>query len=479
MQWSPPEWPALAAARHSAGGGVRRITVRGHRLTLALAHEYARTAVTVDRDQSEDARRALVTRQRRELLKGELVEEDLLPAEPSISTDHAAINAKYDRGEIRIVTEQARYPLESIADLLQTGNYQLDPDYQRRHRWNAQQRSRLIESFIMNVPVPPIFLYEWDYGKYEVMDGLQRLTAVRDFYSNAFRLTGLEYWKELDGLRCDELPERIRAGVNRRYLSSIVLLKETSHGDENPELLKRFVFGRINTGGVKLSPQELRNALYDGPMNVLCKRLSRSPALRRLWGIPEKVEDLVEARDEREEERPTLFGDDEDRVDATVPRDWRDMTDVELVLRFFANRQRMIVYRDNIRDYLDAYLQAANRFEPRTLDTLATVYVDTLDLAEELFGENAFRRPRSGGTKWGNVPSKGIYDAIMNVLSRLLPERQELVANAGAIRDGLLAFYDRNNTVFNLRGQTRGDLMTREILLEDYLRSFVSGHAGG
>ncbi len=354
--------------------------------------------------------------------------------------------------------------------MLASENYKLDPDYQRRHRWNNRQRSRLIESFIMNVPVPPIFLYEWDYNSYEVMDGLQRMTAVNDFYSDGFALEDLEYWRELQGMRYSDLPSKIRAGIDRRYISSIILLKETSHGDENPELLKRFVFGRINTGGVQLAPQEIRNALYNGPMNDLCKSLSALPSLRRLWGIPEDVEARVSAPSAGVgEEEDTLFS--TTSTEASIPEAWRKMVDVELVLRFFANRQRLIYYRDNLKGYLDDYLVAANKYAPQTLEQLKHLFTDTIGLAEELFGERAFRRFR--GQNWGNVPSVGIYDALMNVLSRLLTHRAELLAKKAAILDGLESFYVSNAKVFNLRGQTRSDLMQREILLEDYLRGFI------
>ena len=70
------------------------------------------------------------------------------------------INEKYIKGEVRIVTEQARYPLTSIVGMVESDDYALNPDFQRRHRWNETQKSKLIESFIMNVPIPPIFLYE-------------------------------------------------------------------------------------------------------------------------------------------------------------------------------------------------------------------------------------------------------------------------------------------------------------------------------
>lgn len=422
--------------------------------------------------EQEHLRRELVQRQRRALLSGELVEGKLAAPDTAPPPSAEEINSRYDRGEIRIVTEQARYPLDSISALLESGNYKLDPDYQRRHRWTTGQKSRLIESFIMNVPVPPIFLYEYDYNRYEVMDGLQRLTAVKEFYINSFALAGLEYWRELEGMTYSRLPSRIKDGISRRYLSSIVLLKETSHGEEDPEQLKRFVFGRINTGGVQLSHQEVRNALYDGPMNAQCKQLSRTPALRRLWGIPEDVEELVikagKSRDDFEDMSDSSLDDLEEQG---IPKSWRTMTDVELVLRFFANRQRMIVYRKNIRNYLDDYLQAANSYSSMVISELADLFVNTTNLAEAVFGYKAFRRPR--GLDWATVPSVSIYDALMNVLSRLLPRSKELLASRTEIQESLPHFYETHAKVFNLRGQTRTDLMTREIEFERYLLRFV------
>ncbi|MCD9594170.1 DUF262 domain-containing protein [Streptomyces sp. 8ZJF_21] len=428
-------------------------------------------------EQDQEAMRRLVFRQRASLLSGELIEKRLTEQMRGARPSDEEINERYDRGEIRIVTEQARYPLESITGLLESGNYKLDPEYQRRHRWTVGQKSRLVESFIMNVPVPPIFLYEYDFNRYEVMDGLQRLTALKEFYTNSFELSGLEYWTELEGMRYSQLPSRIKDGISRRYLSSIVLLKETTHGGEDPERLKRFVFGRINTGGVQLSHQEVRNALYDGPMNVLCKSLAETPALRRLWGIPENVEELVgvAAVGEEELENSTDLSVAELGEAADIPRAWREMTDVELVLRFFANRQRLIVYRDNIRDYLDAYLRAANDFEPHTLARLKGIFLETINLAEEIFGEQAFRRYRV--RSWTTVPYVSIYDAVMNVLSRLLERNEELRLKRDQIRDGLPHFYQEHSRVFNLRGQKRPDLMTREIELEKYLRSFIDAES--
>ncbi len=194
-------------------------------------------------------------------------------AEPMSDED---INEKYVKGEVRIVTEQARYPLKTIVTLLDSGDYELQPEFQRRHRWYEYKKSQLIESFIMNVPIPPIFLYEDRASHYEVMDGLQRLTAIYEFYTDKLVLEGLEKWPELNGCRCSQLPDQIKRGIDRRYLSSIILLYETAKNEEEAQQLKQMVFERINSGGVRLTPQESRNAVLRGPLNDLCCKLSRN-----------------------------------------------------------------------------------------------------------------------------------------------------------------------------------------------------------
>lgn len=176
-------------------------------------------------------------------------EEDvLLPGEKitfkavckSYEATDEELNRRYVKGDVRIVTESARYSLAGILSMLREtitaddgskteARYKLDPEYQRRHRWNIQRKSRLIESFLMNVPVPPVFLYECDLARYEVMDGKQRLTALKEFYEDKFALKGLEYWPELEGRTYSKLPGKVRDGIDRRYISSIFLVPD--HAD--------------------------------------------------------------------------------------------------------------------------------------------------------------------------------------------------------------------------------------------------------
>jgi Protein of unknown function DUF262 len=128
--------------------------------------------------------------------------------------DDRAINERYVRGEGRIVIESNREKLPGFVNQLRDPNYMdLRPFYQRRPRWDVKTQSLLIESFIMNIPVPPVFLYERDFNSYEVMDGQQRITAIRDFYANTFKLRGLETWPELNGRSYTTLPEKFGRGL--------------------------------------------------------------------------------------------------------------------------------------------------------------------------------------------------------------------------------------------------------------------------
>ena len=105
---------------------------------------------------------------------------------PNSTPSDEEINKKYVAGEARVITENGSIKLPLLNGMFKTVNYILQPNYQRRITWNNKKRSKLIESFIMNIPVPPVFLYETDFGVYQVMDGLQRISTIIDFFDNGF-----------------------------------------------------------------------------------------------------------------------------------------------------------------------------------------------------------------------------------------------------------------------------------------------------
>ncbi len=401
--------------------------------------------MTIDPDQLPDPPEA-------QLIEGERLTFGLGQSRLFVDSSDTEINAKYIAGETRIVTEQARYPLNNIAGMVDSDDYELNPDFQRRHRWSAEKQSRLIESFIMNVPVPPIFLYEDKYSHYEVMDGLQRLTAIASFYNDDLTLTGLTEWSELNGRIYSNLPEQIRRGVDRRYLSSIILLQETAKNAQEAERLKQLVFERINSGGVALKEQETRNAIYNGKLNQLCIRLSRNNYLCKMWGIPEPTE---------AEQGVTI------PIELEENRYYRTMFDVELVLRFFAHRQRRRIGTGALRTYLDMYLKQGNLFPKSTLEELESLFERTVKLVYDVLGEEAFWlwRYRHGRWGWLERPTTTAYDAIMFVFSQNLDREEILRSKSAELRAAFPPFYERYVESFDARMTNMSNLRERDSLV--------------
>ncbi len=365
------------------------------------------------------------------LYNGEELNLDKDKSENESKMSFEEITKKYHQGQIRIVTEQARYPLNTIVGLIDSGNYILNPGFQRRHRWDPQRKSKLIESFIINVPIPPVFLYETTYSKYEVMDGLQRITAIYEYYNDEFALDGLEEWSELNGYRYSELPEVIRLGIDRRYLSSIILLQETAKNELEALNMKQLVFERLNSGGVELSDQETRNALYDGKLNQLCLELSKNVKFRKLFSIPANV-------------------DKKEGITGNVLYD--KMEDVELVLRFFAFRQIEKWVSRYIKKFLSEYLILGNDFSEETLDNLKRSFNETIDIIYNVMGESAFRlwKVSHGNKELKQVtkPTKVLYDPFMLAFCQYIDQKDKIFENKSQIYGEIKKVFAESPTLF-------------------------------
>jgi hypothetical protein len=399
------------------------------------------------------------------LFDGESLSFEVIDPDLGMLSPDSVINEKYVRGEIRIVTEQARYPLNTIAQMVESESYQLSPEYQRRHRWSPERQSKLIESLIMNVPIPPVFLYEYDYSRYEVMDGLQRLTAIHDFYKDKFALVGLTQWGELNGRTYSGLPDKIREGIDRRYLSSVILLKETAKTEIEALGLKQMVFERLNSGGEQLTPQETRNAIFDGPLNRLCIKLSKTPALCRLWDIPEP---------EQEELQGGLPS--ESRIQNEA---FRRMEDVELVLRFFAYRQKHRLHKGtSLSVYLDSYLRHGNSYSEDTLLQMERLFLESITLVEETFGPRAFwlyrKRGREATWTWLERPTQTVYDPLMLVIGTHLSAATKIREQTAVFEAEIGGFYRDNYEVFEGRNVNPSALAERERKFHDFISEILA-----
>ena len=369
---------------------------------------------------------------------------DAPPKERSEELSITQINEKYEKGEQRIVTETNREKLPNFVNALRNEDYmEIRPFYQRRARWDEERQSKLIESFIINIPVPPVFLYEKSYNSYEVMDGQQRITAISDFYNNKFSLSGLDLWPELNNMYYTDLPNKIRSGLDRRSISSIVLLKESAPDEEDAVFLRKLVFERLNTGGVKLGRQEIRNSLAHGIFNDLLFELARDDLFRKIWGLP-------------------LF-EEEEKTNNKIPiynnTFYKKMEDIEVVLRFFALRH-MEHFRYGIQGFLDLYMIRSAAFKQKDISFLKELFHSTLQTAYSIYGENIFKFYEKGS--WDKKPLKGIYDAVMTSLSEFVEAPDKLIGRKELIIEKTISLFERKGrSAFTGRASTKKDLENR------------------
>jgi hypothetical protein len=215
--------------------------------------------------------------------------------------------------ERTVKTQHVEYDLDTLVKRIERNSIKLDPEYQRRHRWSPETSSRLIESLILNIPIPVIFLSQdvdvdeevgESTSRYTVIDGQQRLTAIFEFMKNKLALSGLETLSELNGSFYKDLPPFL---IRRLEERTIKCLRIDSTVDAQ---VKFDIFERLNTGSVKLESQELRNATARGPFNDAIKEWAKLPQFRTLIQV--------------------------DAKDPFSSPKVQKMEDVELVLRFFA-----------------------------------------------------------------------------------------------------------------------------------------------
>jgi hypothetical protein len=371
------------------------------------------------------------------------------PANPM--TDEQ-INDKYERGEQRILIEMNREKLPSFAESLKKPRYMdTQPFYQRRPRWDKKKQSRLIESFLINLPVPPILLYEKNYNFYEVIDGQQRITAIRDFYENKLELSDLDLWPELNGKTYKQLPAKIRAGIDRRSISSIVLITESTPKPEDALYLTQLAFERLNTGGIDLSNQEVRNCLYYGKFNELLLDLSKYSIFAKAWKIPiDNPENLL---------KNNLY---------------KKMEDAELILRFFALRH-VDNFSGGIKEFLDSYMIKSLNFPDKDIEFLRNIFINTIDLAYEIYEEKLFKPYDSTKQSWKEKAYKDYYDAVMVGLSRHLDERDLLIyKKAQVLEDTKELLIADNRMIFTGRGRTKSDIQNRIELFDKMLSQVIA-----
>lgn len=281
-------------------------------------------------------------------------------------------------GDNNLVIQSSDLSLMNINALAETGSLDLSPKFQRRNRWDRARQSRLIESFIINAPVPPVYLAEERQGQFTVIDGKQRLTAISRYLNDEFPLVYLPFLPELEGLRFTDLPLDLQSLLRMRPLRCVTIMRQT------PEWMKFEVFLRLNTGGQPLNAQELRNVAFAGPLNELLIDLSEHPFLKQQLKIKGRGSTA-----------------------------YSEMDDVEYVLRFFAMAKYWRHFDGDLGGSMNAYMRDNERIGYEGLNELSRKFHRSLESCAEIWGENAFHRWDPLQKQWRNQLIGGMFDAQM------------------------------------------------------------------
>mgnify|MGYP001113887192 CR=1 FL=1 len=335
------------------------------------------------------------------------------------------LEKKYQKQMRQIVTQKLDLPVSALPAMLKE-QIKLNPEFQRRERWDESRQSRLIESLLMNVPIPPVFLGEDEYGQYVVLDGRQRLTAISKFLNNDLVLEDLDVWDELNGMTYQDLVKRQQDKyLTRRFVPAVVILKESS------PVVKYDVFDRLNTGGIRANEMEIRNAIYRGPFTDVIHKLSRLPDFCILWNIST---DIFVA------EKTKLY---------------QQMDDLQLVLRFFALYEHDAM-NVRFRDYLSEFMEQRNKVykeDPSKEKQDTERFIRASRNCWCVFGGDTFYKPPGkNGRRQRSFP---LADALMVAFADY-PVETFTEPKAEKVREAINALFENADFVKSIGTGTNG-----------------------
>ena len=306
-------------------------------------------------------------------------------------------------GEVR--TDSFDMSFGEIVNLHENKELIIQPEYQRLFRWSDSQKSSLIESILLELPVPQIFVIENEDGVFELIDGLQRVSSVIQFLSptslamGSLVLTGCSLIPGLDSKSLSDLPLSLKLRIKRSTIRMVVIRKQ-SQG-----FLRYEMFKRLNTGGSNLEPQEIRNcsARMFGKKGVdfyaFLVELAKSEHFAKCASfLPDPV--LEQKGDE------------------------------ELVLRYLTLKNSIDEFKGSVRDWLDSYMEnVLLTTDPFPYEKERTEFLQVFQCAFEKLGETAFVRYRDGKPVGSLAPAyfEAISIAIRNTLSHTLQKTPEEV----------------------------------------------------
>ncbi len=304
----------------------------------------------------------------------------------------------FDPTKIRIDTRQI--PISLVLDRIKFGEIELSPDSQRNSNiWSHVEKSRLIESMLIRIPLPAFYIDATDEDKWKVIDGQQRLMTIKHFVlgkdegnnedKDIFRLSKLEFFTQLNGKSYEEIPRNYQRRITETAITIHLIEKGT------PEEFKFTMFKRINTAGLPLSPQEIRHTINQGKATKLLEKLAKTEEFKNAMGNS--------VQDER-------------------------MADREIVLRFLAFKITHFSEYNGIDldTFLNNAMKAMNKMSQIEIDNLERDFLKAMSAAIDIFDNEAFRKRSDRNAR--RMPfNKALFESWAVNLSSLSYEQIEIL----------------------------------------------------
>lgn len=339
--------------------------------------------------------------------------------------------------------------VSNLMDRLLNKEIDLNPAFQRRKDiWQNVRQSRLIESLMLRIPIPSLYFDMVNEGEWKVIDGLQRLTAFYNYLIGEEKetedgrkilvkrkLEGLQYLKDFNGKTFDELPRQYIRRIKEAQITVFGVQKGT------PENVVYNIFQRINTGGLALEAQEIRNAMYHGPATELAKELAEG-------------EEFLEA---------TLFAVKPDR-----------MADQEYVIRFmaFTELDYQTEYRDDIDAFLILAMKKVNGYDDIELKRVSQSFSKAMRYSRAIFGKNAFRKIGDGERR-GPI-NKALFELFSVCFSELEEEQlDKIVTKRELFLSEYAKLFREKEFISALRSGKRTDCIKRINRGREVIKEFI------
>ena len=317
----------------------------------------------------------------------------------------------------KIIWQAKDFSIREFSSMLQDGDLELQPQYQRKYVASPKIASKLIESILMDVPIPVIYLAEENDGSYSVIDGQQRLTSFISFINGKypdgelFKLTGLKVLKELNRKQFSDIEKEYQNKIRKTTLHTIIIKKESNDD------VKFEIFERLNTGSIKLNEDEIRNTVYRGEYINLLAELEENETFHQL------------VKKDNFKNRMIYRG---------------------MILRFFALSEKSYLnYVPSMKQFCNKELRDNRNLSDEKIKEYKNRFHDCLDMVKVVFGENSFRRyiPINGNEP-GYWSTSRINMALFDIqlCGFVNYSKNDILRNADFLRESMLDLMKNNQT---------------------------------